>query len=100
MENYKIVWTDKAIAQNLENIDFLFQEWSLSSVLNYEKALIEKLEQLEKFPFSAPVFKINCRKILIVKQISLIYKVSQKNKEITILIIWNNYKNPIRFLAD
>ncbi len=100
MKNYKIIWTENATIQNLENVEFVFNTWGASSVLDYENELIQKLEQLKKFPFSAPIFKLGCRKILIVKQISLIYKVDKDNKEITILMVWNNYQNPVKLLTD
>lgn len=89
----EIVWSNIAILDNLTNIDYLLNEWSLSVVKNYEACLIDVLELIEKNPqLGSFDDDLKANKILIIPQLYLIYEVT--NNKIKILRIWNNYQKP------
>ncbi|WP_335966082.1 type II toxin-antitoxin system RelE/ParE family toxin [Galbibacter sp. PAP.153] len=79
-----IKWSNRAVADNLENISFLFDEWGLDVVLNYEKKIIQVEELLLKHP-NAGVYieSIGYRKIAVAKQISILYDIAGS----TVLIV-------------
>lgn len=89
----KIVWSESANIDNLENINYLFKEWYLSVVLKYEKELNKTLKLLKLNPKLGAFDKeLDLYKILIVPQIYLLYEIV--SNEIHIIRIWNNFKRP------
>lgn len=89
----KISWSESINIDNLENIDYLFKEWYLSVVLEYEKEVNKTIELLKVNPkLGAFDNDLGLYKILIVPQIYLFYEIAKN--EIHIIRIWNNFKKP------
>lgn len=91
-----IVWTDLAIDDFSENINYLEKEWTEKEVEKFIKKSYEILDKLSKgnFRFKPTAYK-NVFQIVIVKQITLFYKM--EDNAILLLRFWNNYKNPSNF---
>src|SRR5690606_38909873 len=88
-----IVWSSKAIADNLENISYLLNKWFLEVVLDYEKKIIETEDVLTSNPYAGEIVgDLSLRRILVVKQIYLMYEIV--GDKILVVRIWNNYKKP------
>ena len=88
-----IIWSNTANSDNLQNIGYLFENWNLKVVLNYEQKVIE----IENLLLSNPKLgsfdeNLGLYKILIIPQIYLFYNLN--GDEIQIIRIWNNYKKP------
>ena len=89
----EIVWSSKAIADNLENISYLLDKWFLEVVLDYEKKIIETEDVLTSNPYAGEIVgDLSLRRILVVKQIYLMYEIV--GDKILVVRIWNNYKKP------
>jgi len=89
----KIIWSNNARLNNLKNLDYLFNNWNLDVVLNYEEKLINVENSLISNPYLGQFDKkLNLYKILVVPQIYLFYELDQN--QIKIINIWNNHKKP------
>ncbi|WP_026449897.1 type II toxin-antitoxin system RelE/ParE family toxin [Aequorivita capsosiphonis] len=89
----EIIWTNSAVIDNLDNIEYLLDEWNINVVLAYE----EKVLEIEKLILTNPEIGIydkdlNLYKRLVVPQIYMMYEI--RNEKIFILRMWNNYKKP------
>lgn len=89
----KITWTNTANIDNLENIEYLLEEWSLKVVLDYEEKIIQTEKLLLNHPYSG-IFdrELGLYKRLVVPQIYMIYEILRD--EILIMRIWNNNQKP------
>ena len=93
LKMYKIEWTPSALRDYYENIDYLYEHWTQKEAIHFTRKLNEYLSIISKKPktFSATTYK-KVRKVPIVKQVTLYYRIHQSH--IQILRLWNNFKNP------
>lgn len=91
-----IVWTDLALNDFSENIYYLEKEWTEKEIEKFIKKSHEILDKLAKgnIKFKPTAYK-NVYQIVIVKQITLFYKI--EGNTILLLRFWNNYQNPSNF---
>jgi plasmid stabilization system protein ParE len=87
-----IIWTDLAIEDILENIDYLEKEWTEKEVLKFNKKVDEILQKISKgnLIFKSTGYK-NIFQIVITKQVTLFYK--KQNDDVFLLRFWNNYRD-------
>lgn len=89
----KIVWTEKAILENENNIEYLIIHWEQKVLVNYLNKLDAVISLLSANPNLGQYDKkINSHKILVVKQIYMFYEM--KDNQIVIRSFWNNYQKP------
>lgn len=89
----EIIWSSSAYIDNLENIEYLIDEWYLSIGLKYEKKVIEVESLLIKNPYLGQFDKdLGLNRILVVKQIYMLYEVKDRN--IYVIRMWNNHRKP------
>ena len=89
----KIVWTVTANLDNLDNIEYLLEEWSIKVALDYEEKIIEIENLLIRNPKIGLLDKeLGLYKRLVVPQIYMLYTIIEE--EIIIVRIWNNYQKP------
>lgn len=88
-----IVWTDLALNDYHENIDFLLKEWSEKEALNFIGDVESVLFELRsgKVNYKESNYK-NIRECVVCKQITLYYRHISTSK-IELLRFWNNYKD-------
>jgi plasmid stabilization system protein ParE len=95
---YKIIYSNLATKTIDDNLNYLINNWSIKSSAKFldkvDKTIVLLLENPEFYPFWNT--SNNIRKAIIVKQITLFYKV--KENTIEILLFWNNYQNPEKLL--
>jgi len=75
--DYKIFWTDEAIS-NLEDIlDYLKRRWTQREINNFKKILSRQVRLIEQNPLLFPVSQINprLRKAVLSKQTTIFYEV-------------------------
>lgn len=89
----EVVWTDHALYEYIQNLEYLDRKWSSSVVERFIKEVDEKLELLISNHFTFPKTGIKeTQKLLVNKHVTLFYVV--EGKKIVILHFWNNYQNP------
>ncbi len=88
---YEIAWTPKAINSYKKNIKFLADNWSEKVVEDFINKTDKQIALISDYPYVAiatPNSK-KFRKLLIVKQITCFYSVSEDKNRITIHLFWN-----------
>lgn len=88
-----IIWSEKAIDDVLNNIDYLEREWTEKEVKRFSDKTNEILHKLFKgnIRFKKSGYK-DTLVVSIEKQINLFYK--KEGDNIILLRFWNNYQNP------
>jgi len=94
-----IIWTDDAVDDVLQNIDYLEKYCSKKVVDKFAIKIDAVLDKLSKgnLTFKSSKYK-ETYEVPIVKQITLYYQIQDN----TILLIrfWNNYQNPEMLVID
>ena len=79
-----------------EIIEYLNTEWSFKEVEQFVRNVLDITKHISTFPQMFPEFNdCKIRKTLINSNISLFYKVL--DKQIELLIFWNNKQSPTKF---
>lgn len=89
-----IHWSVLAKEDYWDNIDYLLSEWTQEEALNFISKVDEYLNIISKKPktFKSTGYK-NVHVVPIVAQISLFYRIVDKNN-VELVRFWNNFKNP------
>ena len=89
----KIVWSADAVADYEHNINYLLEAWGTKETQQFIDEVSEMLSTISKMPELFPLSDYrNVRKCVVRKQISILYRVS--DKQIELVRIWNNKQNP------
>jgi len=94
--NYKILWTDEAI-RNLEQIlNYIATTWTDKEVDKFKIRLSEQLNIISKFPniFPFSIIAPRLRKAVLTRQTIIFYEV--KEQVIYIAYIFDSRQNPER----
>ncbi|WP_179320733.1 type II toxin-antitoxin system RelE/ParE family toxin [Winogradskyella helgolandensis] len=91
---YKILWTDHAISELKESIEYLENKWTERELRTFSAKLDHTIELISKSPEIFPVSldKINIRKAVVEKHNNLYYRINKNSIEIVSL--FSNRKNP------
>jgi len=91
---YKIINTAVAKKSFQQNIMYLKEDWTIKEVKNFilKTESIINLLKISPQTFQKWEYNSSVRKVLVVKQITLFYRINGETVEI--LLFWNNYKNP------
>ncbi len=90
----KVIWTEKAEETFHQNIAYLEEKWTQSVIDDFIEKTDESILAISNHPLVFPVVRKKKRvhKCLVVKQISLFYRVV--GDEIYLVTFWNNFQNP------
>jgi plasmid stabilization system protein ParE len=90
---YKLFWTDEAIDNLEEILDYLIQNWSQKEVDNFKFKLKKHLGLISRFPLMFPVSNYNprLRKAVLSKQTTVYFEI--KDGMIYIAYIFVNKKD-------
>ena len=93
---YKVFWTDEAVLNLEEIIDYLTSKWSQKEVEHFKQKLSKHLDLICSNPLIFPVSEIQprLRKAVLSKQTSIFYEV--KKEEIFIVYLFVNAKSVSR----
>jgi len=74
--DYKVFWTEEAVRNLEEIIDYLYSEWTEKEVANFKAKLSVKIDLISKNPKMFPVsdFQPRLRKAVLSKQTSIFYE--------------------------
>jgi len=91
--DYKIFWTEEAISNLEEIIEYLYTRWTKREVDNFKAKLSKQIDLISTNPKLFPVstFQHRLRKAVLSKQTSIFYEV--KNDTIYLVYIFVNYKS-------
>lgn len=90
----KVFWTEEAEETFIQNITYLEENWNRAVIENFVQKTEAAILLISKHPSLYPVIskKRRIHKCIIVKQVSLYYKLL--DTQIELLAFWNNYQNP------
>ena len=96
--SYAITWTPEALVTFEDRIAYLKIHWTEKEISNFKKRVIEYLGILKEKPLigKKPGKFKNVYMGLIIKQVSLIYRVKISTKEIELISFIDNRQNPKR----
>lgn len=98
MANYTVIWSPMARLTYLEILEYLQDNWPEKVTENFIARTEEVLEHIAENPDLYIYSNITtCYRCVVVKQISLFYRV--KNKSAELLIFWDNRQNPEKLLS-
>lgn len=90
-----LIWDNIALITYVEEINYILLKWNNKEVQSFKDLAVENLERLSKNPkMGVYLEKDNIYSLMISKQTTLYYKVSENDKRIDLLVFWNNQKNP------
>ena len=91
---YKIIWTDHALSELKQIIDYLEKNWTEKELKNFANELDHTIELISKNPtlFQVSKIKPGVRKAVILKYNSLYYRTQISAVEI--ISLFSNRQNP------
>ncbi|MFL0064891.1 type II toxin-antitoxin system RelE/ParE family toxin [Tenacibaculum maritimum] len=91
---YKILWTDHAISELKETIEYLETNWTEKELRKFTAKLDHTIELISKMPeiFPESIEKKNIRKAVVEKHNNLYYRINKNTVEIVSL--FSSRKNP------
>ena len=91
---YNIIWSEPARDDYLQNIDYLLENWTEKQAESFIDAVFHTIDIISKNPktFALTEYR-NTRSALIVKQITLYYRIEDQ-KTVELIYFWNNHQNP------
>ena len=94
ISGYRILWTDHAILELTETIEYLEQNWTKKELKKFATRLDHTIELISKSPklFPQSDEKTGVRKAVVEKHNNLYYRFSGDSVEI--LSLFSNRKNP------
>ncbi len=94
--SFVIIWTSEALMTFEDRIEYLKIHWTEKEISNFKKRVNEYLDVLKEKPLIGknPGKLKNVHIGLIIKQVSLIYRVKSTIKEIELISFIDNRQNP------
>jgi plasmid stabilization system protein ParE len=89
----KIIWTPEAKESFDLNIDFLLSDWGVQVTSDFIDRVDEVVLKIEYNPQLYPAIDNNLHRCVVVKQISLYYRIVS-SQQVDLLVFWNNFKDP------
>tara|TARA_R110002124_G_scaffold287262_1_gene472101 strand:+ start:2001 stop:2297 length:297 start_codon:yes stop_codon:yes gene_type:complete len=89
---YRILWTDHALSELRETIEYLKENWTNKELANLSWELNHTIELISKNPEIFQASKKNTRRAVVAKYNSLYYRI--KNDSIEILSFFSNRQDP------
>lgn len=92
---YSIIWSTLAELSFADEIEFIFEKWNQVEVDKFDDLVREHLKRLSKNPLIGNQrFKEAIYTVVISKQTTLYYSISEEAKTINLILFWNNTQNP------
>ncbi len=91
---YNIFWTDFALKELENTIEYIEQNWSEKEIKNLAEKLEETLNLISKNPdiFQVSEFKKDVRRVVVLKFNTIYYRLN--NNQIEILSFFSNRQDP------
>jgi plasmid stabilization system protein ParE len=94
--SYNIIWTDEAIATFEDRIGYLKIHWTEKEISKFKLRVVAYLETLTETPYigKKPGRMKDVYMGLILKQVSIIYRVKINSKQIELISFIDNRQDP------
>ena len=89
----KIIWTPEAKESFDLNVDFLLRDWGVQVTSDFMDRVDEVVLKIQSNPQLYPPITQDIHRCVVVKQISLYYRVVS-SQQVDLLVFWNNFKDP------
>jgi len=91
--DFKFVWSQEAINNLEEILDYLILNWTQKEVIRFKKKLSKQIDLIIQFPkmFPVSVYNTEMRKAVLSKQTTLFYKI--RGNEIYLVYIFVNTRD-------
>jgi plasmid stabilization system protein ParE len=91
---YKVLWTDHAISELKDTIEYLEENWTERELRNFSAKLDHTIELISKTPeiFPSSLEKNEIRKAVVEEHNNLYYRINENSIEVVSL--FSNRKNP------
>lgn len=91
---YKIIWTDEALTNLADIIDYLEHRWTDREIRNFARLLNRQINAIQLNPELFPTSQTSkrLRKSVLSKQTTIYYRID--NDEIRIVTLFDNRQNP------
>ena len=91
---YRVLWTDHAISELKETIEFLEKNWTERELRTFSAKLDHTIELISKTPeiFPPSIEKKDIRKAVVEQHNNLYYRIN--NNSLEIISLFSNRKNP------
>jgi len=96
---YKVVWTNKALA-NLDNIiQYLTDNWTEKDMAAFFRKLDKRINIISQHPLLYPLTnnRENVRRSVLTSQITIYYRID--NLSVEILTLFDNRQNPSKLIV-
>lgn len=88
----KVIWSEEAVTDYHQNIDYLLREWSEQVAMEFIEDVQAVVDLIKNHPALYPLTGYKgVRKAVIRKQITLFFKAD--NDEVHLIRFWNNYQD-------
>ena len=88
----QVIWSDEAIEDYHQNIDYLLKNWSVKVALEFTEDVEAIIQLIKAHPELYPLSDYTeIRRAVVRRQITLFFKI--KNETIDLIRFWNNYKD-------
>lgn len=93
---YKLMWSDRAIADLKNIIDYLTENWTQREIQNFVRRLDKRLDLISNNPnvFPRTTRRKNVRKSVLTKHTVIYYET--KSNMVTIVTLFDSRQNPKR----
>lgn len=93
---YKLMWSDRALADLKNIIDYLLENWTQREIRNFSRRLDKRLELISVNPnlFPRTTKRKNVRKSVLTKHTVIYYKVERNM--VAIVTLFDPRQNPIK----
>ena len=94
--SYSIFWSPDAAESFEKRIDYLREHWTDREIKNFIARVSIYLKNLQEEPFIGKQTgkRKNVRTGLVIKEVSIIYRVHPANKEVELVLFIDNRQNP------
>ena len=95
---FEIVWSERAVQTFADRINYLEENWTEKEIFNFTRRINEYLDSLKEQPF---MFRKSAKHKhthigVIIKQVSLVYRVKPRSTQIELIAFVDNRRNPKR----
>lgn len=90
--DFRISWSDNAL-NDLDNIlDYLREQWTQKELENFKKILFNRIDLIGKYPklFRPSIAKPQLRRLVLTKQTSIYYHVHPGQAQVTMVRLFDN----------
>jgi plasmid stabilization system protein ParE len=94
----EIIWTKKAIKTFGKRIAYLEEHWTEKEIFNFTSRVTDYLHSLQSQPlmYRKSIKLRNTHIGVIIKQVSLVYRIKPKSNSIVLIAFIDNRQNPKR----